>query len=360
MPFSPKIFLRHWPFLSASASVFPMQKRRLGSSNLEISEVGLGTWALGGPVKYRNFSVGWRPIEERVAVEVIAKALDFGINFIDTADIYGNGQAENFIGSALQSLGSRAKDMLVATKVGFVTDRDLPPGRNQDFSEKYIREACERSLKRLQRETIDLYQLHCVPFGVIKKGEAFAILQRLKDEGKIREYGVSIVKDDEALAALDHPGVRSIQIIFNIFRQKPLTTVFSQAHEKGVGILARVPLASGLLTGKFKKGHRFNDGDHRSQGIPGETFSGVKFDEGLAALGELNPLVRNDRTLTQAALAYVLSSKAVSSAIPGATSISQLEENAKGSDVGRLSEEELLLCRQVYEKYFQARMEKMF
>lgn len=337
-----------------------MQKRRLGKSDLEISEVGLGTWALGGPVKYRNFSVGWRPIEEKVAVEVIEKSIDFGINFIDTADIYGNGQAETFIGQALKNLGSRAKDMIVATKVGFITDRDLPPGRNQDFSEKYVREACERSLKRLGRESIDLYQLHCVPFGVIKKGEAFGVLQRLQEEGKIREYGVSIVKDDEALAALDHSGVRSIQIIFNLFRQKPLTSVFSQAHEKGVGILARVPLASGLLTGKFKTGHRFDDGDHRSQGIPGETFSGVKFDEGLAAIQDLNGLVHEHRTLAQAALAYVLASKAVTTAIPGATSVAQLEENAKGSSAERLNASEMALCKQVYEKYFKSRMEKMF
>lgn len=333
-----------------------MQRRKLGS--LDISEVGLGTWPLGGPVKYMGFSVGWRAISDDDALKILHAVSDRGINFIDTADIYGpNGRAESLIGKALGT----NKDMLVATKVGFITDRDLPPGRNQDFSQAHLRKACEASLKRLRRDTIDLYQLHCVPLTVMRQGEVFEVLDALKKEGKIREYGVSIVTTDEALAALEFPGVRSLQIIFNMFRQKPIWAVFPKAKEKGVGILARVPLASGLLTGKFKAGHQFEDGDHRKQGIPGETFGGVDFKKGLQAVEELKSLVKpGERSLAQAALAYTLSFDAVSCTIPGAVTLEQLQENSAPQSLTKLSPADLELCQRVYQTHFKTQMEKRF
>ena len=204
-----------------------MKYRRLGSSELEISEIGLGTWALGGPVTYQGFSVGWAPIDEARALETIRSCFDCGINFIDTADIYGTGLSETYIGKALKDAGKTGQDMIIATKVGFDLEGNKPIGQNQDFSAEHIQKSCEKSLQRLGRDRIDLYQLHCVPLPVIQKGDAFEALERLKEQGKIREYGVSVVQNKEALAALEVPGVRSIQIIFNIFRQKPIHNVFS-------------------------------------------------------------------------------------------------------------------------------------
>jgi len=338
-----------------------MNYRKLGSSNLEISEVGFGTWPLGGPVKFQGHSVGWRGIPEKEAIRILQACPDFGINFFDTADIYGNGHAETLMGKAFSELGKKGREMIFATKVGFVIDRDLPIGQNQDFSESHIRKSCEASLKRLKRDVIDLYQLHCVPLHVIEKGDCFEALEKIKKEGKIREYGVSIVRDKEAIAAMKYPGVCSIQIIFNIFRQKPSQTVFPMAKEKGVGILARVPLASGLLAGKYKNGHQFPEGDHRSEGIPGETFSGVNFNKGLEAIEELRPLEhQGERSMAQAALGYPLSFDAVSTTIPGGLRLEQIKENALASDLPKFNSSDLSLCEKVYEKYFKEKIEKMF
>ena len=338
-----------------------MNYRKLGSSDLEISEIGFGTWPLGGPVKFQGHSVGWRGISDAEAIKMLKTCPDMGINFIDTADIYGNGRAESLIGKAYSEMGKTGQEMIIATKGGFVLDRDLPIGQNQDFSEKHLRQACEASLKRLKREAIDLFQMHCIPLKVIEKGDCFLALDQLKKEGKIREYGVSIVMDKEAIAALEYPGVRSIQIIFNLFRQKPVQTVFPKAKEKGVGILARVPLASGLLGGKYTHNQEFPDGDHRSEGIPGETFSGVNFKKGLEAVEELRSLEKKgERSFAQAALSYTIQFPEVATTIPGGLKIEHLKENAKVSGLPLFTSEEMSLCQRVYEKFFKDKMEKSY
>jgi aryl-alcohol dehydrogenase-like predicted oxidoreductase len=338
-----------------------MNYRKIGSSDLEVSEIGMGTWALGGPVTYMGHSVGWRKIEDHQAIATLFACADVGVNFLDTADIYGQGRAEILIGKALREMGSAGKDMIVATKVGFDLAGHKPIGENQNFSRDYIFKSCDLSLKRLRREVIDLYQLHCVPLSVLQKGEAANSLNDLKKEGKIREWGVSIVTTEEALASLEIPGNRCIQIIFNLFRQKPIQTVFPKAKEKGVGILARVPLASGLLTGKFKPDHQFDKGDHRREGIPGETFSGLKFRSGLKAVEELRALEHaGERNLTQTALSFTLQYDAVSSTIPGATRPEQIRENASASSLPAFSQDEFDLCQRIYKKFCKSKMEELF
>ncbi len=247
-----------------------MEYRRLGSTELEVSAVSFGTWAIGGD---------WGPVDEDEAVRAIYRAIDLGVNFFDTADIYGGGRSEELL---RKTTADKADEIFIATK--FCRAGDLHDPAN--YSEKQVREYCEGSLKRLGRERIDLYQIHCPPTEILRDGSVFEVLDKLQQEGKIRYYGVSVESVEEALICMEYPGVRALQVIFNIFRQKLIDELFPVAKEKGVGLLARVPLASGLLTGKFTKESRFAEDDHRNYNRDGqafnvgETFAGLPFEEG--------------------------------------------------------------------------------
>ena len=333
-----------------------MKYRKLGSTDLEVSEIGMGAWAIGGPFDYGDRPIGWGRVDDAESIQTIRKAVEMGVNLIDTADIYGFGHSEEVIRRALEGVQG---PVYIASKVGFLKEGSI--GKNQDFSGAYIERACEESLRRLGRETIDLYQLHCVPHDVIRKGEVFRHLDRLKAKGKIRYYGVSIVTDEEAIASMSYPGISSIQIIFNMLRQKPSRTVFPLALEKGIGILARVPLASGLLCGKFAPETRFDPQDHRSQPIPGETFSGVDLRQGLDIVGELGFLKQEGtRTLTQAALRWILDFEATSTVIPGARRPGQVTENVCASDIPNLSDDEHDRIRKIYSSHVAPSVERVY
>ena len=296
---------------------------------MKISEISFGAWAIGGPFAIAGRPIGWGAVDDALSLEALHRAFDLGINFVDTADMYGFGHSEEIVGKAIKEAGRK---IFVATKVGFL--REAVNGSIQDFGVDHITRSCEESLRRLGQERIDLYQLHCVPLSVIQQGDAFLTLDKLQKQGKIRAYGVSIITDEEAVEAMKYPGVQCVQIIFNCLRQKPAMTVFPMAKKKKVGILARVPLASGLLSGKFNAQTTFAPQDHRSAPIPGETFSGLEFAQGLRCIEQLGPLAGQEKlTLTQLALRWILESDAVTAAIPGARNARQVEENASAHAV---------------------------
>ena len=301
----------------------PMKYRQLGTTGIRISEIGFGAWAIGGPFTVSGRAIGWGKVDDKSSLEALVRAFDLGVNFVDTADVYGFGHSEEIVGRATRS---SKNEIYVATKVGFL--RKEIAGSIQDFSPKHILNSCEGSLGRLGRDCIDLYQLHCVPLKIIQRGDVFSALDKLKKQGKIRAYGVSIITDEEALAAMKCPGVQCVQIIFNILRQKPAKTVLPLAKKNKVGILARVPLASGLLTGKFNSRSRFSAEDHRSNPIPGETFSGVEFNHGVVLANKLRPVATAEKlSMTQLSLGGILEHDAVTAAIPGAKNSTQVQEN---------------------------------
>jgi len=274
-------------------------------------------------------------------------AFELGVNFVDTADIYGLGHSEELVRRAAEDA---PQEVYVATKAGFVAEPQ--GGRIQDFSREHLFEACEASLRRLGLEAIHLYQLHCPALEVIEEGKVFDSLDELKKQGKIVHYGVSIDRDAEALAAMQYPGVETIQIVFNMLRQKPARTVFPRARSQGVGILARVPLASGLLAGKFSAASRFPEDDHRSSPIPGETFSGIALAQGVQLVERLRFLESESGvSLAQAALQWILAFDAVSSVIPGAKNPEQVAENVATSGREFLTDSEMDRVHYVYRQF---------
>jgi len=315
--------------------------RVFGRCGWAVSEVGFGAWAIGG---------SWGKVDEEDAVAALHRAIDCGVNFIDTADVYGDGKSERLIARVLKD---RKERVFVATKAG----RRLVPHTADGYTEENLTKFVERSLKNLEVETIDLLQLHCPPTEVYYRPEVFAALDKLVAQGKIRYYGVSVEKVEEGLKAIEYPGVRSVQIIFNIFRQRPAELFFARCREKRVAIIARVPLASGLLTGKITKDTVFPPDDHRNfnrygQAFDrGETFAGVDFEKGLQAVEELRALVPQGFTMAQFALKWILMFPEVSTVIPGAKNPRQAEENAKASDLPPLREEVMESIREIYEKY---------
>jgi aryl-alcohol dehydrogenase-like predicted oxidoreductase len=322
-----------------------MQQRTLGKSGRIVSVIGLGTWQLGAD---------WGEVNERDAEAIMAEATDAGINFFDTADVYGDGRSERAIGSFLKYY-SRV-DMTVATKMGRRVDQ-LP----ENYVLANFREWTDRSRRNLDTQTLDLVQLHCPPSAVVASGEVYDALDTLVDEGAIANYGLSVETTRQALAAIARPGVATIQIILNAFRLKPLDEVLPAARKAGVGIIARVPLASGLLSGKYTRDTRFAENDHRnfnrdgSHFDVGETFSGVDYETGLAASAEFAELVaREDPELTpaQAALAWVAQIDGVSSVIPGARSIEQARANAEAGRVGVLSPTFSAGVQELYDRRF--------
>jgi len=316
-----------------------MNYRQLGRTPWKVADVSFGAWAIGG---------SWGQVSDTEAMGALNKAIDSGVNFIDTADVYGDGRSERLIA---QLKKSRKQEIVVATKAG----RRLPKQTVEGYSRQNLIAWVEDSLRNLACEAIDLLQLHCPPGAVYERPEVFGILDDLVKAGKLRYYGVSVQAVSEALKATEYPNVQSVQIIFNIFRQRPADEFFAVAKQRKVGILARVPLASGLLTGKLRQDSTFSGDDHRNfnrQGASfdvGETFSGVDYDAGLAAVEELRKLLPSGVTLSQFALRWILMFDAVTCAIPGGKRAEQVAENCHSSDLPPFSKEIMKAVRGIYE-----------
>ncbi|MCD6289301.1 MAG: aldo/keto reductase [Anaerolineae bacterium] len=318
-----------------------MQYRDLGRTGWKVSAVSFGAWAIGGT---------WGPVDDRESLRTLHRAVDMGINFFDTADVYGDGRSERLLS---QLRRERSEPIHIATKAG----RRLSPHTADGYNKENLSRFVERSLKNLDVECIDLLQLHCPPTEVYYRPEVFGALDDLVREGKIRYYGVSVEKVEEALKAIEYPGVQTVQIIFNMFRHRPAELFFREAQRRKVGIIARVPLASGLLTGKMTRETTFAPDDHRSFNRDGkafdrgETFSGVDFEVGLRAVDELKPLVPPGWTMAQLALRWVLMFDAVSCTIPGAKHPEQVEDNARAADMPPLTGEQMARVREIYDRY---------
>ncbi len=317
-----------------------MKYRELGRTGWKVSEISFGAWAIGG---------SWGTVDDKTSLAALHRAVDLGVNFIDTADVYGDGLSERLVA---QLRRERHETIYVATKIG----RRLDPHTADGYNRKNLTGFVERSLKNLETEALDLLQLHCPPTEVFYRPEVFEVLDDLVRQGKLRYYGVSVEKVEEGLKAIEYPNVQSVQIIFNIFRQRPADLFFEQAKRRRVGILARVPLASGLLTGKMKADTKFEADDHRvfnrhgESFDRGETFSGVDYQTGLKAVEELRALVPHRMTMTQFSLRWILMFDAVTCAIPGARKVIQVEENIRAADFPALSNELRAKTEQLYER----------
>ena len=318
-----------------------MDYRSLGRTGFNISSISYGAWAIGGDA--------WGKTDDTESMRSLLRAVDLGVNFIDTADVYGDGHSERLIGRLRRE---RKEEIIVATKAG----RRLSPHVAEGFTRKNLDAFVERSLKNLDTDAIDLLQLHCPPPDVYDMPEVFGILDDLVGEGKLRYYGVSVERVEEALRAARYPNVQSIQIIFNMFRLKPAEELFPVVREKRIGVLARVPLASGLLSGKLRRDSTFEKTDHRNYNRHGEsfdvgeTFSGVAYDTGLQAVEELRTLVPADATMAQLALRWILMFPEVTAAIPGAKDARQTEDNVRAADLPPLSEEQMARVRDIYDR----------
>jgi aryl-alcohol dehydrogenase-like predicted oxidoreductase len=317
-----------------------MQYRELGRTGWRVSASSFGAWAIGGT---------WGEVDDRESMAAMHKAVDCGVNFFDTADVYGDGRSETLL---RQLRRERSEQIIVATKAG----RRLDPHVAGGYNEKNLSAFVERSLTNLGTETIDLLQLHCPPTEIYYLPETFGILDDLVQEGKLRYYGVSVEKVEEALKAIEYPNVQSVQIIFNIFRQRPAELFFPEAKRRRVGVLSRVPLASGLLTGKMSRETTFEPDDHRTFNRlgedfdRGETFSGVDYEIGLEAVEELRALVPQGMTMAQFALRWILMFDAVTCVIPGAKRPAQAEDNALAADLPPLNEETMAGISDIYER----------
>jgi aryl-alcohol dehydrogenase-like predicted oxidoreductase len=318
-----------------------MEYRELGRTGWRVSEIGFGAWAIGG---------AWGQVDDADSLAALHTALDLGANLIDTADVYGDGHSERLVGQVLrQRAGER---IYVATKAG----RRLSPHLADGYNRQNLTAFVEQSLRNLGAETIDLLQLHCPPTEVYYRPEVFGVLDDLAAVGKIRYYGVSVEKVEEALKAVEYPNVQTVQMIFNMFRHRPAALFFPQAQTRRVGILARVPLASGLLSGKMRPDTKFEPTDHRNynrQGESfdvGETFAGVPYEVGLAAVEELRSLVPTGFSMAQMALRWILMFDAVSCTIPGAKRPVQAADNATASALPPLSAETMAAVRDIYDR----------
>lgn len=305
----------------------PMQTRLFGKTSAPVSEIGLGCWQLGG--------ADWGNLDDQRAFDILNRAADNGVTFLDTADVYGAGRSETLIGKFLKQ---RAGTYFVATKLGRMPD--LYPDK---YTEAGVRAATEVSLKRLGVDALDLTQLHCVPPAVLQQGEIFDWLRRLQREGKIKHFGASVESMDEARVCLAQEGLCSLQIIFNIFRQKPIHTIFAEARQKRVGIIVRLPLASGLLSGKMTKAQQFPPNDHRNYNRDGrhfnvgETFAGLPFETGVILADTLKSLVPAGMTMADMAQRWILDHDAVSTVITGASRPEQAAANARVSSLPPLT-----------------------
>ena len=324
-----------------------MQYRELGRTGWKISTVSFGAWAIGGT---------WGNVKDAESLSALHRALDLGVNFFDTADVYGDGRSEQLLARLRQE---RSEPFYVATKAG----RRLSPHIAAGYTRENLTTFVERSLRNLDVEALDLLQLHCPPTEVFYMPEVFDALDGLVSLGKLRYYGVSVEKVEEALKAIEYPNVQTVQIIFNMFRQRPQDLFFGEAERRKVGILARLPLSSGMLTGKMNRNTTFETDDHRQGNRHGEwfdrgeTFSGLDYETGLQAVEELRALVPSGIELSQMALRWILMFSAVTCAIPGAKRPSQVEENVAASDLPALSEETMLQVRAIYDRLVRPRVQ---
>ena len=319
-----------------------MKYRPLGKTGMNVAEVSFGAWAIGG---------SWGEVDDKQSLAALHKAVDLGVNFIDTADVYGDGRSERLIAQLKRE--RPGETIYVATKAGRRLDPHTAAGYNAENLTAFI----ERSLKNLEMDSLDLVQLHCPPTEVYYRPEVFAALDRLQEQGKIRNYGVSVEKAEEALKAIEYPNVKTVQIIFNIFRQRPAHLFFREAKSGQIGILARVPLASGLLSGKITRDTAFSADDHRNFNRMGEafdvgeTFSGVDFEAALGAVDGIRPLVPPGWSMAQFALRWCLMFDAVTCVIPGAKRPDQVEENCRASSAPAIDEDAMRSLRVLYDTY---------
>ncbi len=317
-----------------------MQYREYGRTGWKISTVSFGAWAIGGT---------WGPVEDRESLAALHQALDLGVNFFDTADVYGDGRSERLLA---QLKRERKEQFYIATKTG----RRLDPHTAKGYNRANLTAFIERSLMNLETETLDMVQLHCPPTEAYYMPEVFGILDDLVKAGKIRHYGVSVEKVEEALKAIEYPGVQSVQIIFNMFRQRPADLFFKEAQRRRVGILARLPLSSGMLAGKMKKDSQFAPDDHRGGNRHGEwfdrgeTFSGIDYETALDAVEAIRPLVPAGASMAQMALRWILMFEAVTCVIPGAKRPAQVAENCQAADLPPLDDATMHKVREVYEE----------
>ncbi len=322
-----------------------MEYRELGRTGWRIAAISFGAWAIGGDA--------WGRTDDAESLRSLHRAIDLGVNFIDTADVYGDGHSERLIARLRRE---RNEEIIVATKAG----RRLSPHVAGGYNRANLTAFVERSLRNLETDALDLLQLHCPPSEVYELPEVFGILDDLVAAGKLRFYGVSVERVDEALRAVDYPNVQSVQIIFNMFRPKPAERFFPAARARRVGILARVPLASGLLTGKLERDTAFAPSDHRAFNRhgeafdQGETFSGVDYEAGLAAVEELRPLVPPGASLAQLALRWILMFPEVSAAIPGGRTSAQVEENVAATRLPPLSGDAMRRVADIYDRRLRA------
>lgn len=328
-----------------------MQYRTLGKTGFNISEISLGTWQVGG--KWGD------DFSHQNAQKILHSAVDSGINFIDTADVYGAGESEKAVGKFVKS---RSERIYVATKCG----RQLSPHTNQAYQPAVLRKFVEDSLNNMGLETLDLIQLHCPPTEVYYRPEIFELFDRLKDEGKILNLGISVEKVEEALKGIEYDNVTTVQIIFNMFRQRPAELFFEQAQKKNIGVIVRVPLASGLLTGKFNQNSTFTQGDHRNFNRngehfdKGETFSGIDYETGLTAVNQLKAIFPDYLNLAPVALRWILMFAAVSTIIPGASSPEQAIANLAALQTPTFTSDQLATVNAIYEKYIKKSVHQLW
>lgn len=318
-----------------------MKYRSLGRTGFEIASVGFGAWAIGG---------SWGPVADEASLGALGRALELGVNFFDTADVYGEGHSERLLARLKRE---RTEPFYIATKVGRGTNQHIPTSYTRENLTSYV----ERSLRNLETEALDLLQLHCPPTDVYYMPEVFDVLDDLTRAGKLRFYGVSVERVEEGLKALEYPNVQSIQVVYNIFRQRPAELLFEQAARRQVGIIARLPLSSGLLTGKFRPDTEFAPDDHRSfnrHGAAfdrGETFSGVDYALALQVVEKLRPVVAPGHTLAQLAIAWILQNPIVTTTIPGARKPEQVEQNAAAASYPHLSAQTLEQISAIYSEH---------
>jgi aryl-alcohol dehydrogenase-like predicted oxidoreductase len=317
-----------------------LEFRELGRTGWQVATISFGSWAIGS---------AWGKVDEEESLRALHKAVDLGVNFFDTADVYGDGNSERLLARLKRE---RKEEIIVASKAGRRLERQTVGGYTAENLNAFV----DRSRENLSVDTLDLLQLHCPPTDAYYHPEVFRILDDLVAQGKLRYYGVSVERVEEALKAIEYPNVQSVQIIFNIFRQRPADLFFAEAKRRKVGVLARVPLSSGMLTGKLTANSTFATDDHRAFNRHGEafdrgeTFSGVDYDTGLQAVEELRALLPQGTTLTQFALRWILMFDAVTCAIPGAKRPAQVEENVRAADLPALSDETMQRVRELYER----------
>ena len=317
-----------------------MNYRNLGSTGYQVSEIGFGAWAIGAD---------WGSVDDATAMAALNAAVDAGVTFIDTADVYGDGRSERFVARLVKERTD--VDLIVATKAG----RRLDPHTADGYTGENIEAFIDRSLRNLDTDSLDLLQLHCPPTDVYYRPEMFAALDAMKEKGKIKHYGVSVERVEEAMKAIEYPGVETVQIIFNMFRQRPAERFFDLAIAADIGVIVRVPLASGLLTGKMRADTKFAADDHRSYNRHGEafdvgeTFAGVDYATGLRAVGEIETLRPSKATMAQFALKWILMHDAVSTAIPGAKNSDQAVANAAASDLAQLDDATMTAIAGIYD-----------